>query len=232
MIIPGSPKPLPILLFTLAILGGANLAPPRLVVAAPSNAWPKQHDIVANPSNLSFSSTQVGNSQTVSETLTNSENGSVTISQVTVSGTGFSISGITTPLTLTPWQSTSFSITFTPSSAGNFSGTVSITSDASNPSLSIALSGSGTAAPVHTVSLNWTASTTTGITSYNVYRVNFTSGACGTFPIGSPYGSTASTVTTFTDPTVTDGNTYCYATTAVDASGESGISNVVQVTIP
>jgi hypothetical protein len=94
------------------------------------------------------------------------------------------------------------------------------------------LSGTGTAAPVYTVNLNWIASTTTGITSYNVYRVNFASGTCGTFPVGSPYGSTASTVTTFTDPTVTNANTYCYATTAVDPSGESGVSNVVQVTIP
>lgn len=89
----------------------------------------------------------------------------------------------------------------------------------------------GTAA-VHTVNLKWTASTTTGITSYNVYRVNYINGVCGTFPIGSPYGSTASSVATFTDPAVTNGNAYCYATTAVDPRGESGISNVVQVTIP
>jgi fibronectin type 3 domain-containing protein len=82
------------------------------------------------------------------------------------------------------------------------------------------------------VNLDWTGSITTGITSYNVYRVNYTSGACAAFPIGSPYASTASTVTTFTDSTVTDGNAYCYATTAVDPSGESGVSNVVQVTIP
>ena len=90
----------------------------------------------------------------------------------------------------------------------------------------------GTEAAAHTVNLKWTATTTTGITRYNVYRVNYINGVCGTFPIGSPYGSTASSVTTFTDSTVTNGNAYCYATTAVDSGGESGISNVVQVTIP
>jgi len=31
---------------------------------------------------------------------------------------------------------------------------------------------------------------------------------------------------------VTDGTTYCYATTAVDASGESGYSNITQAVIP
>ena len=62
-----------------------------------------------------------------------------TISQVKVAGTGFSVSGITTPVTLTPGQSTSFSVTYAPQAAGSASGSVTITSDASNPSLSVAL---------------------------------------------------------------------------------------------
>ncbi|MGA7512838.1 MAG: choice-of-anchor D domain-containing protein [Candidatus Sulfotelmatobacter sp.] len=292
--------------------------------------------LTATPTSLTFASVPLGQNQTQTETVKNTGGVNAAISAATASGTGFSVVGISTPLTLTPGQSTSFSVTFTPSSAGNFSGSVSITSDASNPSLTIPLNGSGAAgtlsvsspvavgnvvvgasgtatgtltasgasvtvssvslggtnpgefaisgvtfpvtvttstpvpftvtftpgasgaasatasfasnasntpsltsltgtgtpAPVYTVDLNWTASTTTGITSYNVYRVNYASGACGTFPIGSPYGSTASTITTFTDPTVTNGDTYCYATTAVDPSGESGVSNVVQVAIP
>jgi hypothetical protein len=36
----------------------------------------------------------------------------------------------------------------------------------------------------------------------------------------------------FTDSVVADGTTYCYATKAVDAAGESGYSNVIQVKIP
>jgi len=36
----------------------------------------------------------------------------------------------------------------------------------------------------------------------------------------------------FTDSVVADGTTYCYATTAVDASGESGYSNIIQAKIP
>jgi fibronectin type 3 domain-containing protein len=76
--------------------------------------------------------------------------------------------------------------------------------------------------------LSWTASTTSGITSYNVYRAVFGS-SCGSY---SSIGSTASTVTSYTDSVVVDGTTYCYATTAVDPSGESGYSNISQANIP
>ncbi|MGA9155796.1 MAG: choice-of-anchor D domain-containing protein, partial [Candidatus Sulfotelmatobacter sp.] len=176
----------------------------------------------------------VGASGTATGTLTAS-GANVTVSSVTLGGTNpgeFAISGVAFPVTVTTSTPVKFTVTFTPGASGAASATASFASNASNTPSVTSLTGTGTPAPVYTVNLNWTASTTTGITSYNVYRVNYTSGTCGTFPIGSPYGSTASTVTTFTDPTVTDGNTYCYATTAVDPSGESGVSNVVQVAIP
>jgi fibronectin type 3 domain-containing protein len=81
--------------------------------------------------------------------------------------------------------------------------------------------------------LSWKASTSSDIANYNVYRTT-TSGSCGTtIPAGTPvYASTAGTVTTFTDQTVTNGMTYCYATTAVDGSGESGYSDVAQAKVP
>jgi centrosomal CEP192-like protein/uncharacterized protein DUF1573/ASPM-SPD-2-Hydin domain-containing protein len=100
----------------------------------------------SNPTSLSFGSVTVGSNQSLSETVTNTGGSSVTISQVGVSGTGFSLSGITAPVTLTAGQSASFSVTFTPASAGSVSGNVTITSNATNPTLTIPLSGTGTAA--------------------------------------------------------------------------------------
>ena len=97
----------------------------------------------ANPTSLSFGTVTVGNKQTLSETVTNTGGTSVTISQVTISGSGFSFTGITTPVTLTAGQSATFSVSFTPSSAGSASGNLTITSNASNPTLTIPLSGSG-----------------------------------------------------------------------------------------
>jgi Abnormal spindle-like microcephaly-assoc'd, ASPM-SPD-2-Hydin len=51
------------------------------------------------------------------------------------------------PLVLTPGQHYTFTVTFTPPSTGNFSGSVAIVSNASNPNLSISLSGAGTSVP-------------------------------------------------------------------------------------
>ncbi len=86
---------------------------------------------------------QVGSSASLSQTLTNSGGSSLTISAASASGAGYSLSGLTLPLTLTAGQSTSFTVKFAPTASGAVSGSVSITSNGSNPSLSIALSGTG-----------------------------------------------------------------------------------------
>jgi hypothetical protein len=99
--------------------------------------------LAANPSNLSFGSVQVGASQTRSETLTNSGNSSVTISQAVASGASFSLSGLSLPLALAAGQSFTFSVSFTPRSAGTLSGNVTVVSNASNSSLTVGLAGTG-----------------------------------------------------------------------------------------
>ncbi len=103
--------------------------------------------LTPSPSSLAFGNVQVGNNLQLSETLTNSGGVNVHITQATVSGTGFTMSGLTPPVTLTPGQHYTFTVIFTPPSPANYSGNVSIVSDASNPNLSIPLSGTGTAVP-------------------------------------------------------------------------------------
>jgi hypothetical protein len=98
----------------------------------------------AAPTIIGFGSVQIGTSQTQSCTLSNTGAANTTISAVTTTGDGFSISGLSTPLTLTPGQTAAFSVIFAPQSSGNFSASVALTSDASNPSLTVALSGTGT----------------------------------------------------------------------------------------
>ena len=99
--------------------------------------------LAANPLSLTFGSVQLGSNQTQSETLTNSGGSSLTITQAAATGSGFSVSGLSLPLTLAAGQSATFSATFAPQSSGNANGSVSITSNASNPNLSISLSGAG-----------------------------------------------------------------------------------------
>jgi hypothetical protein len=99
--------------------------------------------LTASPSSVSFGSVQTGNSQTASQTLTNSGGSSLTITQASYTGAGFSASGLTMPLTLAPGQSTSFSVAFAPQTSGAVTGGLTITSNASNASLAVALSGTG-----------------------------------------------------------------------------------------
>ena len=75
------------------------------------------------------------------------------------------------------------------------------------------------------VTLNWNASTSSGIDHYNVYS-SATSGS-GYILIGT------SKTLTFKDLTATAGNTYYYVVTAVDGSGnESAYSNQATAVIP
>ena len=101
--------------------------------------------LIANPASLAFGSVQSGANATLTDSLTNTGGTSVTISQATVTGTGFSISGLSFPMVLNPGASVTFSAVFAPQSALNGIGGISVTSTASNPSLTVPLSGTGTA---------------------------------------------------------------------------------------
>jgi Abnormal spindle-like microcephaly-assoc'd, ASPM-SPD-2-Hydin len=100
--------------------------------------------LTANPTSLSFGSVQVGNSQTLAETLTNSGGTSVTISAASATSSGFTASGLSLPITLGAGQSVRFSVAFSPTSGGSVTGNLTITSNASNPALNVPLSGTGT----------------------------------------------------------------------------------------
>src|SRR2546422_370720 len=80
---------------------------------------PLQPQLSVIPPSASFGDVAVGtrNSQTI--TLINSGTGNVTISQATPSGNGFSMTGLTVPLTLSAGQRTSFNAAFAPASAGS-----------------------------------------------------------------------------------------------------------------
>jgi len=101
--------------------------------------------IAANPTSFSFGSVQVGNSSTKSEMLSNTGGSTITISQVTVAGAGYGISGVTVPFTINAGQSFTFSVSFTPQTSGSPIGSVSVVSTASNTLPAIGLSGTGTA---------------------------------------------------------------------------------------
>ena len=178
----------------------------------------------ANPSALAFGNVTQGSSSKQSVTLTNTGNSSMTVSNLTATGSYFSLSGLTMPVSLASGQTANFSVAFAPTTTGVFSGSVSVASTASNSPLSIPLSGSGVAA--HKANLTW-APSTSAVSGYNVYR--------GTQK-GGPYTKETSSLvpgTTYTDLTVQTGLTYFYVLTSVQSNGaESAYSSEVPATIP
>jgi len=84
-----------------------------------------------------------------------------------------------------------------------------------------ALLSQGPAYP-YSVVLNWTASTSTGVTGQNVYRAPYSASACGTYTLltSTPLASTS---TTYSDTTAAAGQQYCYGVTALVGAAESGL---------
>ena len=180
----------------------------------------------ASMTSLSFANVNIGSSSILSVTFTNAGNSNVTVSSVSISGAGFIASGVPTGQILTPAQTATLNVTFTPAAAASVTGSVTVASNATNSPATISLSGTGVQPVSHSVTLNWTASIST-VTGYNVYRSTVS---------GGPYtklNSTLVTTTQYTDSTVQAGQTYYYVITSVDSSNvESTYSNQVSATIP
>ncbi len=186
-----------------------------------------QGTLTASPSSLAFGNVNVGNFLSLPVTVTNTGSSPVTVSSVTIAGAEFSLSPIQTPFTLQQMGSAQLTVTFSPTQTGTASGTVTVVSNATNPQLSIPLSGTGVANIQHLVTLNWTASTSPGIAGYNAFR-STTSGG----PYAQLNTSLIST-TNYVDQTVTSGTTYYYVTTAVNNQGlQSSYSNEAAATVP
>jgi Abnormal spindle-like microcephaly-assoc'd, ASPM-SPD-2-Hydin/Fibronectin type III domain len=168
----------------------------------------------------------VGSSATLSETLTSSGTSSVTVNSASVSGTGYTVSGATFPVTLSPSQKVTLSVKYAPTKGGAVTGTLSISStSSSNPTTTVGLSGTGT----HAVTLSWQApgSSSMPVTGYNVYRAT---GSSSSYQLLS---STASSQLSYLDTNVQSGTAYSYYVESVDSSGvQSSPSNQISVTIP
>jgi hypothetical protein len=178
-----------------------------------------------NPTSLSFGNVTTGTSSAAqSVIITDTGNSNVAISQITLTGAGYTMTGGSAPVTLTPSQNITLSVQFSPNVTGTVNGNISIVSNATGSPATVSLTGTGVVQ--HSVALTWNASAS-AVAGYNVYR--------GTVS-GGPYAKINATLVTplsYTDSTVQSGTTYYYVTTAVDSSGtESVFSNQVSAVIP
>jgi len=111
--------------------------------ATPPSSSTQPGQLTTSQGNISFGNVAIGRDQTQVLTLTNSGGSSLTVFQVTASGTGFTASGATFPLILTTGQSKALNVTFTPQSSGSTSGNLAIANNGSTPTVNVALSGAG-----------------------------------------------------------------------------------------
>ena len=182
-----------------------------------------------NATSVAFGNVNLNTPATQSVILSSTGTAAVTVSAAAVSGSGFTVSGVTFPITLNPNQTATLSVQFDPTVAGAVTGQLTITSNSSTGSSAVvSLSGTGIAASYQVI-LTWVPPTSSPdpVAGYNVYRA----------PSGSStytqLNSTVMTQTTYTDTNVTNGQTYDYIVESVDASGVQSVpSNTAVVPIP
>lgn len=184
--------------------------------------------LAANPASIAFGSVNLNTTAAQNVQLSNPGSSSIAVSSASTSGPGFHVSGLAAPMTLSPGQNVTFSVTFDPSSSGAASGSVQVMPGDATPPLIIALSGTGVnpAPSPHSVALNWVASAST-VVGYNVYRGNQS---------GGPYSQANSSLvtgTTYSDSSLSAGQIYWYVVKSVASNGiESGPSNEAMATVP
>jgi hypothetical protein len=114
-----------------------------------------------SPSSVNFGSVNVGSTGT--QPITMSASGaSVTVSADSSNAAQFALQGVTLPFTIAAGKSLSYNVAFKPTANGTVSGSLSFTSNASSPKLSVPLSGTGT-----------TTTTTAGKLSISPSSVSF-----------------------------------------------------------
>jgi hypothetical protein len=185
--------------------------------------------LTLSATSVSFGTVDVASTASKSVTLTSSGTGAMTVSAGTVSGTGFTLSGVSFPLTVNAGATATLTIDFDPTVSGAASGAVILTSNSSTGTTStIALSGTGQAV-AYQVNVTWDAPTSSSdpVAGYNIYRAVSGSSSYALLNL-SP-----DTSTNYSDTTVVDGTSYTYYIESVDSKGnQSSPSNSFTVAIP
>jgi hypothetical protein len=181
--------------------------------------------LTLTPSNVNFGNVVVGTYKKLQVTVSAS-NGSVTISSKTLTNSEFSVSGLILPLKIASGASARVTLQFKPKTSGVASGKLILDSNAADSPTADLLSGTGSAAGSHRVSLDWHPDANP-VVGYNLYRGPQSAGPF------TRINSALEATTNYTDYSVVSGATYYYAATAVNAKGEeSSYSNKIKVSIP
>jgi len=208
---------LAILIATLSVSGCAG------VVSAPASvatdpAPPAAAQLTVNPSSISLTNT-VGATASQSVTATNSGAASLSVNQVSITGTGFSMSGLTPPVSLSPGQSQNFTVMFDASTPGSVNGSLTIMTNASTSPVVVPLHGTGAASAPSVSSVTISPSTASAIVG-------------STLPFSATVqGTTSNTAVTWaaTRGTITSAGVYTApATTGADTVTATSVADTAK----
>jgi hypothetical protein len=173
----------------------AGVVNPNAEQRAPANlTLPIQTASVAtlaiSPGTVAFGNLTLNTPSTEPVTLTSTGTAPVTVNSGKLSGTGFTMSGATFPITLNPGLALTLDVQFDPTAAGPATGQLTITSNSSiNPTAAVSLSGTGTSVIAVSTSPA-TASVTAGSAQQFAASVSGTSNTAVTWTV-SGTGCTA-----------------------------------------
>ena len=204
-------------------------------LTGPAKAGPQQIGVSSASLNLGIA--MVGTTAKGTLTITNAGGANLILSLVSVSGGSFAVSGMTTPSTIIPGNSALLTVSFSPTSAGTDSGSISITSnDPKTPTTIITLAGTGTLTPVAptitTPPANQTV--TAGQTA------SFTVVAGGTAPLSFQWqkngasiaGATSASYTTAVTTTSDSGSTFRAVVSNTVGTVTSAAANLTVNAVP
>jgi hypothetical protein len=190
--------------------------------------------LVVSPPTVNFGNQTVKTMKSQTVSLQNTGDVGLTIQGVTGGGGAFSYSDLSPGTTIGAGQQITFQVSFDPTATGAASATLSFTSSGLSSPGTLSLNGDGVNASApppstpqaHKVHLTWDASKSQVI-GYIVYRSE-ASGGPFTPLFGTPINDLS-----YDDSSVSDGSTYYYVVTSVDAAGEQSVhSNEVTAAIP
>ena len=103
-------------------------------------------NVSASPTSAVFTNVPVGTTNTQTIQLKNTASSSAVISALATQGAGFGTSGLTMPLTLVSGATSTFNVTFSPTTAGTVGGMLTLSSNGAGSPVVIPLVGSAIAA--------------------------------------------------------------------------------------
>jgi hypothetical protein len=134
---------------TLSVVSDASN--PKMNIMLTGTGVAPSSQLSPSSTTLSFGNAAVGAAASLPIVLTDQGTADLTISSVTVQGTGFSASGGTN-VNLNPDGTTTINVKFEPAHTGSASATLTVASNAANSPVEISLSGTGMTAPTSQLS--------------------------------------------------------------------------------